>query len=222
MGITVERGLETATLQHRGLLERAVDVEIIGRGQPLGRHQPPPAQATGPGERIAHRRGKLGGRLPIFTGGMVARQAGGRSAPPGVVVVRVEVHGVPELTLRSLDEARHRRFRDCAGRLAVTPFPLAMAKSLSASYDPVAACYVIGGDGKAYIGESKRAVKCVAENAAAPAKNFADEAYLLHEQELHALNPSALLYLQLRLIEVAEEAGLVTLTDGRTCRHGKN
>ena len=107
----------------------------------------------------------------------------------------------------------YRQIRDPAGRLAVTAFPLAMAGSLAATCDLWSACYVIAGHGQAYIGESNRAVKCVAAHAADPAKAFAAEAYLLHEQEPHTLEWSARLYLEHRLTGLAEEAGLVTLAN---------
>ncbi|WP_407117267.1 hypothetical protein [Bradyrhizobium sp. LMG 9283] len=107
----------------------------------------------------------------------------------------------------------YRQVRDPAGRLAVTAFPIAMAKDLAASCDLWSACYVIAGHGEAYIGESNRAARCVAEHAADPAKAFAAEAYLLHEQEPHTLAWSARLYLDHRLTALAQEAGLVTLAN---------
>lgn len=105
----------------------------------------------------------------------------------------------------------YRQIRDPAGRLVVTTFPLTMARSLTATFDLWSACYVIAGDGQAYIGESNRAMKCVAEHAADPAKGFATEAYLLHAQEPQTLAWSARLRLAHCLTELAKEAGLVTL-----------
>ncbi|WP_407118284.1 hypothetical protein [Bradyrhizobium sp. LMG 9283] len=105
----------------------------------------------------------------------------------------------------------YRQIRDPAGRLAVTAFPLAMARSLSASFDLCSACYVIAGDGDAYIGETRCAIKCVAEHAAGASKAFATEVFLLHAQEPHTLEWSARLYLEHRLTGLAKETGLVTL-----------
>ncbi|WP_143197738.1 hypothetical protein [Bradyrhizobium sp. AS23.2] len=92
----------------------------------------------------------------------------------------------------------YRQIRDPGGRLAVTACPLAMVRSLAATGD-LSACYVIAGQGRAYIGASNRALKCVAEHAEGPAKAFAAEAFLLHEQEPHTLEWSARLYLEHRL-----------------------
>ncbi|OKO79826.1 hypothetical protein [Bradyrhizobium sp. AS23.2] len=68
---------------------------------------------------------------------------------------------------------------------------------------------MIAGQGEAYIGASNRALKCVAEHAEGPAKAFAAEAFLLHEQEPHTLEWSARPYLEHRLTGLAKEAGLV-------------
>lgn len=106
-----------------------------------------------------------------------------------------------------------RQIRDPAGRMAVTAFPLAMARSLAATIDLWSACYVILGQGKAYVGESNRAVSCVAEHASDPAKAYAKEVYLLHAQEPHRLYWSARLHIAHRLTELAKEAGLVTLAN---------
>lgn len=106
----------------------------------------------------------------------------------------------------------YRQIRDPAGRLVVTAFPLAMARSLAATRD-LSACYVIAGQGEAFIGESNRALKCIADHAEDPAKAFAAEAFLLHEQEPHTLEWSARLYLEHRLFGFAKEAGLVALAN---------
>ncbi|WP_024343015.1 hypothetical protein [Bradyrhizobium japonicum] len=107
----------------------------------------------------------------------------------------------------------YRQIHDPAGRLAVTAFPLSMARSLAATCELWSACYVIAGRDEAYIGESNRAVRCVAEHAAAASNIFGAEAYLLHAQEPHVLPWSARLRLAHRLNELAKEAGLVTLAN---------
>lgn len=107
----------------------------------------------------------------------------------------------------------YRQIHDPAGRLVVTAFPLAMARSLAATCNLWSACYVIVGRDEAYIGESNRAVRCVAEHAADSSNVFGAEAYLLHAQEPHTLPWSARLRLAHRLNELAKQVGLVTLAN---------
>jgi len=104
-----------------------------------------------------------------------------------------------------------RQISDPAGRLAVTAYPMAMAKDLAAASEGWPACYVIAGNGEAIIGESNRAIQCVAEHTLEPARAFGSEVYLLHEQEPHALAWSTRLDLAHRLTELAREAALVIL-----------
>jgi hypothetical protein len=107
----------------------------------------------------------------------------------------------------------YRQVHDPAGGLAVAAFPIAMAKDLAATCELLSACYVIVGHGQALIGESIRALQCVAEHAVDPAKAFASEVYLVHAQEPHMIAWSTRLRLARRLAEVAQEVGLVTLAD---------
>lgn len=106
-----------------------------------------------------------------------------------------------------------RQIHDPAGRLAVTAFPIDMAEELATICDVRSACYVVAGRGQAFIGESNRAVECVATHAADPARAFATEAYLLHERAPHSLDWSARLHLAYRLTKIAQETGLITLAN---------
>lgn len=106
-----------------------------------------------------------------------------------------------------------RQIHDPAGRLAVTAFPIVMAEQLAGACDLRSACYVVAGRGQAFIGESNRAVECVAKYASDPAKTFATEAYLLHERAPHSLDWSARLHLAHRLTKIAEQTGLITLVN---------
>lgn len=106
-----------------------------------------------------------------------------------------------------------REIRDPAGRLMVTVFPFEIARRFSAAYETVAACYVLLGHGKIYIGHSRQTGKRLFEHASDPAKSFAGEVYIIHAQHDGWLFRVALQYLEDRLTELAQEAGLVELTN---------
>lgn len=106
----------------------------------------------------------------------------------------------------------YRLISDPAGQLAVTTFPMEMARRLAASFDQWSGCYLLAGDGHAYIGQTRCAMKCIAEHAADPAKAFAAEVFLIHRQEEPPkMDWSTRLYLEHRLTELAKQAGLVRL-----------
>lgn len=107
----------------------------------------------------------------------------------------------------------YRQIHDPAGRLAVTVFPIAMAEELAAACDLQSACYIIVGAGKAFIGESNRAVECIAKHAVDSSLAFASEVYLLHEPEPHTMEWSARLHLTYRLAVIAQEVGLITIVN---------
>lgn len=107
-----------------------------------------------------------------------------------------------------------RLISDPAGRLAVTTFPMEVARRLAASFDQWSACYVLAGRGQAYIAQSHCAMKCIAEHALDPAKAFATDAYLIHSQrELDTMDWSIRLYLEHRLSELTTEAKFVRLVN---------
>lgn len=106
-----------------------------------------------------------------------------------------------------------REIRDPVGRLMVTAFPFAMARSFATTYERLAACYLLADHVTVYIGESMKTGRRLGEHAADPSKAFAREVFLIHAQEPQSLDRSALLFLQCRLTELAEEAGLVKLSN---------
>lgn len=108
----------------------------------------------------------------------------------------------------------YRQISDPAGRLAVTTFPMEMARRLSAGFDQWSACYLLTGGGRVYIGQSPCAMKSISEHAVNPAKAFASEVFLIHAQEEpRTTDWSTRLYLEHRLSELAREAGLVRLAN---------
>ena len=108
----------------------------------------------------------------------------------------------------------YRQIRDPAGQLAVTTFPMGMARRLAASFDQWSACYVLAGNGQAYIAQSYCAMQCIAEHAVDPTKAFATEVFLLHEQEEpRTMDWSRRLYLEQRVSAIAKEAGLARIVN---------
>ncbi len=108
----------------------------------------------------------------------------------------------------------YRQISDPAGRLAVTSFPMLMARRLAAGVDQWPACYVLAGNGQAYIAQSPCAMKAIAAHAVDPTKAFASEVFLIHAQEEpRTMNWSTRLHLEHRLSELAKEAGLVRLAN---------
>ncbi len=104
-----------------------------------------------------------------------------------------------------------RQVRDPVSRLMVSVFPFASARSLAPILDGVAACYILSDQVKVYIGETKDIGQRGCQHASDPSKNFAREVHVIHGQHPFALDRSARLYLQHRLIELAEDAGLVAV-----------
>jgi hypothetical protein len=106
-----------------------------------------------------------------------------------------------------------RQVRDPAGRLMVSAYPYALAKGLAPIFAGVAGCYILSDHSKAYIGESKDMEQRGAQHAADPSKDFAREVYLIHAQDAVSLDRSARLFLQHRLIVLAEDARLVAVNN---------
>ncbi|TFV30959.1 hypothetical protein E4K66_32760 [Bradyrhizobium frederickii] len=108
----------------------------------------------------------------------------------------------------------YRLISDPTGRLAVTTFPTEMARRLAAGFDQWSACYVLAGNGQAYIAQSQCAMKCIGEHAVDPAKAFATEVFLIHAQEEpRTMDWSTRLFLEHRLTDLAKQAGLVRLAN---------
>jgi hypothetical protein len=116
----------------------------------------------------------------------------------------------------------HRRFGGIEGlreayddvvRLTVTASPIAMLKDVPLSrLGP--ACYMLADHVKVYIGETGKPERRFAEHAADPAKAFAREIYIISGCQHAWLDKTAAIYLQQRLTELAERAGLVDVIKG--------
>ena len=106
-----------------------------------------------------------------------------------------------------------RQVRDPAGRLMVSVYPYSLAKGLAPVFTGVAGCYILSDNARVYIGETKDIGQRGIQHAADPSKDFAREVYLIHAQHPFPLDHSARLYLQSRLIELAEDAALVGVSN---------
>jgi len=106
-----------------------------------------------------------------------------------------------------------REVRDPAGRLMVSAFPCSLAKGLAPIFDGVAACYLLADHMSVYVGESLKMGQRLIQHANDMTKMFAREVYVIHGQHPFALDRSALLYLQHRLIDSCEDAGLVAVAN---------
>ncbi|WP_143198100.1 hypothetical protein [Bradyrhizobium sp. AS23.2] len=136
----------------------------------------------------------------------------------------------PEVTLIVQEPSTHtvhrpyggieglREIRDPAGLLLVTVFPLGMAERYSVVRESLAACYVLASQGEVYIGQSRWIDNASLQQATASAQDIAGEVYLIHAQRENWLFRTALPYLEDRLTELAEEAGLVEVTNCASAR----
>jgi predicted GIY-YIG superfamily endonuclease len=107
-----------------------------------------------------------------------------------------------------------REIHDDVGRLMVSAFPFAMVKDLSLGRATVPACYILCDHATAYIGESRSVGRRLSDHAADPAKWFAREVYVIHSHHREWFDKTAAVYLQYRLTELAERAGLVEVVRG--------
>jgi predicted GIY-YIG superfamily endonuclease len=112
------------------------------------------------------------------------------------------------------DIAGLREIHDDVGRLTVSAFPLAMVKDISMARAAVPACYILADHATAYIGETGNAGRRLSDHAADPSKNFAREVYVISGYERAWFDKTAAIYLQYRLTEIAERAGLVEIIKG--------
>jgi hypothetical protein len=106
-----------------------------------------------------------------------------------------------------------RQVRDPAGRLMVSAYPCTLAKGLAPVFEGMPGCYILSDHTKVYIGESKDMGQRGGQHAADSSKDFAREAYLIHAQPPYSLDRPARLYLQHRLIDLAEDAGLIAVSN---------
>lgn len=106
-----------------------------------------------------------------------------------------------------------REIRDRSGRLMVSAFPCSLIKGLAPIFSGVAACYLLADDKRVYVGESLKMDQRLIQHAADPSKGFAREIYVVHGQAPFGLDRSALLYMQHRVLELVDDAGLVAVTN---------
>ena len=107
-----------------------------------------------------------------------------------------------------------REVHDDVGRLTVTAFPFSMVKDLSMARAAVPACYILADHATAYIGETGNVGRRLSDHARDPAKSFAREAYVISGYEGAWFDTTAAIYLQYRLTQIAERAGLVEVIKG--------
>ena len=107
-----------------------------------------------------------------------------------------------------------REVHDDVGRLTVTAFPFAMVKDLSMARAAVPACYLLADHATAYIGETGNVGRRLSDHARDPSKGFAREAYVSSGYEGAWFDTTAAIYLQYRLTQIAERAGLVEVIKG--------
>ena len=107
-----------------------------------------------------------------------------------------------------------REVHDDVGRLTVTAFPFSMVKDMSMARAAVPACYILADHATAYIGETGNVGRRLSDHARDPAKSFAREAYVISGYEGAWFDTTAAIYLQYRLTQIAERAGLVEVIKG--------
>ncbi|AWO87538.1 hypothetical protein DI395_02470 [Bradyrhizobium diazoefficiens] len=109
----------------------------------------------------------------------------------------------------------YRVVTDRASRVVVHAFPLADLAAVAAAGLLAGGCtYVLAGGGLAYIGESGRPMRRLAEHAADSAKAFATDAFVIGGCDGAAFDKSIGLDFQFRLTKQAVEAGSVAVTKG--------
>ncbi len=111
-----------------------------------------------------------------------------------------------------------REISDPAGRLVVTVIPFGLADRYTVLRESLAACYVIVAEGEVDIGHIPRIDNAGIRQAVAAAQGAPGEVYLIHAQRENWLFRAALPYLEDRLTELAEEAGLVEVTHCASAR----
>ena len=107
-----------------------------------------------------------------------------------------------------------REVHDDVGRLTVTAFPFSMVKDMSMARSAVPACYILADHATAYIGETGNVGRRLSDHARDPSKGFAREAYVISGYEGAWFDTTAAIYLQYRLTNIAERAGLVEIIKG--------
>lgn len=109
----------------------------------------------------------------------------------------------------------YRVVSDRASRVVVHAFPLADLAAVAAAGLLAGGCtYVLAGGGMAYIGESGRPMRRLAEHATDSAKAFATDAFVIGGCDGAAFDKSIGLDFQFRLTKQAVEAGSVAVMKG--------
>lgn len=103
---------------------------------------------------------------------------------------------------------------DDASRLAVCAFPMAMIDEIAMARAAIPGCYILADHEKIYIGETGNVGRRLSDHAADPTKDFAREVFVVVGHEPAWLDKTAAIYLQHRLTEIAERAGLVDVVKG--------
>ena len=110
--------------------------------------------------------------------------------------------------------AGYREIHDDVSRLSVAAFPMAMVKDIAVAKAAMAAAYILANHEVAYIGETANFGRRMLDHAADPSKAFAREVYVVSGYERAWFDKTAAIYLQYRLTEIAENAGLVEVVKG--------
>ncbi|QAU44068.1 hypothetical protein [Bradyrhizobium guangzhouense] len=109
----------------------------------------------------------------------------------------------------------YRRVSDPAGRTVVHAFPMSELSRVAAAGLLCTPGAYIMTDGKvAYVGESRRPSRRLAEHAADPAKNFARDAYVVGGCDGAAFDKLLTVDLQFRLTQLAGQVGAVSVWKG--------
>jgi hypothetical protein len=108
-----------------------------------------------------------------------------------------------------------REISDDLPRLSVYTFPFAMIEqAASAKSLLVPACYILSDGRTIYIGESGNVGRRLLEHAADPAKDFADEVFIVSAFDDQQFDKTAAIYFQHRLTGAAEALGVVRVMKG--------
>ena len=110
----------------------------------------------------------------------------------------------------------YRKISDRASRVGVQAFPISMVQQLSAAGLLATPCaYVLTDNRTAYVGESIRPARRLADHAADPQKRaFARDVFVIAGCDGCAFDKAIVMDLQFRLTNLAVDAGIVTVMKG--------
>jgi hypothetical protein len=107
-----------------------------------------------------------------------------------------------------------RELHDDISCLTVLAFPMAIAKDIALASTFLPACYILADHKTAYIGETTKPGRRLADHAADASKDFAREGYVFAAPGKEWFDRGAILYLQHRMTTMAQQAGLVEVVKG--------